>query len=62
MLLFPYGIHRNPEYFKNPETFDPGRFENLDNKLPYAYIPFSAGPRNCIGKTELFRLKRIIHF
>ncbi|KAJ3656159.1 hypothetical protein Zmor_015256 [Zophobas morio] len=50
LLIFAYGIHRNSKYFKNPEMFNPDRFADIDGKLPYAYIPFSAGPRNCIGQ------------
>ncbi|GFR14120.1 cytochrome P450 4c3 [Trichonephila clavata] len=51
-IVFTYALHRDEDVFPNPEKFNPDRFlpENSLNRNPYAYIPFSAGPRNCIGQ------------
>jgi cytochrome P450 len=47
----PYISHRMPHIFPEPETFRPERFapDSPENPPPYAYIPFAAGPRSCIG-------------
>lgn len=46
-----YSMHRDAEFFPNPDTFDPERFrdENVASIRPYSYLPFGAGPRNCVG-------------
>jgi cytochrome P450 len=51
ILVSPYAIHRNPDYFPDPERFDPARFTpEAEQRLPrHAYIPFGGGPRICIG-------------
>ncbi len=51
VFLSPYTIQRSATYFPNPEVFDPERFTlEREKQLPrYAYIPFGAGPRICIG-------------
>jgi cytochrome P450 len=41
--------HRDPRYFAAPDAFIPERWENSEQIPKYAYFPFGAGPRQCIG-------------
>lgn len=66
------GFHRDPQYFPNPDKFDPERFsdENKVNINLDAYIPFGQGPRSCLGsrfallnaKVQLYYLLRDFSF
>ena len=48
IIMLNYHLHQDDIKFKNPEQFLPERFENPHQN--YSFIPFSAGPRNCIGQ------------
>nr|QYA71966.1 cytochrome P450 [Anoplophora glabripennis] len=52
VLVSNMGIQRDPEYYPNPDQFDPERFsvENKSNRPFVAHIPFGEGPRICVGK------------
>ncbi|XP_071488189.1 cytochrome P450 4V2-like [Diadema antillarum] len=52
IILGIYALHRDPGQFPDPDKFDPDRFlaDNTFKRHPFAYVPFSAGPRNCIGQ------------
>lgn len=64
VYICPQLLHQDPTFFPDPTTFNPDRFgpeegEKLSN--PYAYIPFSAGPRACIGQRyAMLELKYVL--
>jgi cytochrome P450 len=52
VFICPYLLHRHPAFWNDPEKFDPQRFAGVDadDRHRFAYIPFSVGPRHCIGE------------
>lgn len=52
VVPYIYGVHHNGAIWKNPEEFDPSRFnsEQAEKTHPFAHIPFGGGPRVCIGQ------------
>jgi enediyne biosynthesis protein E7 len=64
VLLPLYLLHRHPRYWKEPDTFLPERFApDHDAERPrFAYMPFAAGPRHCIGETfALYEMLMHLH-
>ena len=53
VLVSPYLLHRHPRYWKEPQNFRPERFDDdhVSERPRFAYMPFAAGPRHCIGET-----------
>uniref|UniRef100_T1PG00 Cytochrome P450 n=1 Tax=Musca domestica TaxID=7370 RepID=T1PG00_MUSDO len=63
VVIAQFAVHRNPQYFPNPEKFDPDNFlpERMANRHYYSFIPFSAGPRSCVGrKYAMLKLKVLL--
>jgi cytochrome P450 len=62
IYISPYYIQRHPKLWEAPDLFDPDRFgsEESQDRPALAMIPFSVGPRNCIGE-HLARMEMQIH-
>jgi cytochrome P450 len=62
IYIAPYFIQRSPRLWEAPETFNPDRFQDAEEsaRRSLSFLPFSIGPRNCIGE-YLARLEMQIH-
>ena len=62
VFISPYTLHRHPEFWSDPEEFKPERFAGVDAKERhrFAYIPFSVGPRHCIGE-NMAMFEMLVH-
>nr|CAH7769825.1 unnamed protein product [Callosobruchus chinensis] len=63
VVIGQFLVHRNEKYYPNPLKFDPDNFlpERCQDRPYYAYIPFSAGPRSCVGrKYAMLKLKILL--
>ena len=64
VLLPLYLLHRHPRYWKDPDRFLPERFDEAHEaeRPRFAYMPFAAGPRHCIGETfALYEMLMHLH-
>lgn len=63
IVVGTYKLHRQPTIYPNPDVFDPDNFlpERQANRHYYAFVPFSAGPRSCVGrKYAMLKLKILL--
>lgn len=63
VVVGTFKLHRRSDIYPNPDTFNPDNFlpENSANRHYYSFVPFSAGPRSCVGrKYAMLKLKVIL--
>ncbi|CAL7935046.1 unnamed protein product [Xylocopa violacea] len=63
VVVLPFATHRMMEFYPNPEQFNPDNFlpEKMQSRHHYSFIPFSAGPRSCVGrKYAMLKLKVVL--
>lgn len=60
IVLLIYAIQRSATYWKNPDSFNPDRFATDGIKHPFAYTPFSAGHRSCVGQVFAMLEEKIV--
>jgi len=60
ILMNMYSLHRDTKYFPEPEVYNPERFLVDHMRHAYAFSPFSAGARNCIGQRFAITLQKVI--
>ncbi|XP_034187069.1 cytochrome P450 4g15 [Osmia lignaria lignaria] len=63
VVVATFKLHRQPHVYPNPDTFNPDNFlpEKTANRHYYAFVPFSAGPRSCVGrKYAMLKLKIVL--
>ena len=62
IFISPWLIHRHREYWRNPDLFDPDRFQREEERdsVRQAYLPFSQGPRVCLGASFAMQESAII--
>ncbi len=60
LIICPYALHRRPDLYPDPLRFQPARFLAGPKLDRFAYLPFGAGPRTCIGMGLALHLAQII--
>ncbi|XP_014207606.1 cytochrome P450 4g15 isoform X1 [Copidosoma floridanum] len=63
VVVATFKLHRQPHIYPNPDVFNPDNFlpEKTANRHYYAFVPFSAGPRSCVGrKYAMLKLKILL--